>query len=88
MSLALKAGLIGAALLALIGESRAEDLTGEQQQRLLKDPSAFLEAAATATHWFDDPRGLNAQGVQDFVAAMRASRRADVVAMASAETGT
>lgn len=81
MSLALKAGLIGAALLALVGKSHAEDLTAQQQQRLLQHPAAFLESAATATHWFDDPRGLNAQGVQDFVAAMRASRRADVVAM-------
>ena len=59
----------------------AQVLTAQQQDRLFTDPAAFLEAAATATHWFGDPRGLNAQGVLDFVAAMRAGRRADVTAL-------
>lgn len=58
----------------------AQDLSAEDRARLVKDRVAFLEAAATATHWFGDPRGLNAQGVDDYVAAARADRRATALA--------
>lgn len=74
-------GLVLASLCALAGAAPAQDLTAAQQQRLQKDPAVFLDAAATATHWFGDPRGLNADAVRDFVAAMRAGRRADVTAL-------
>ena len=70
-----------AAMFGFASAVAAQDLTAQQQDRLSADPAAFLEAAATATHWFGDPRGLNAQAVQDYVAAMRAGRRADVVAL-------
>ena len=86
MRFRLRSGLVLAAIFALAGAAPAQDLTvpdltTQEQQRLLKAPATFLEAAASATHWFGDPRGLNAQGVQDFVAAMRAGRRADVMAL-------
>ncbi len=59
----------------------AQALSPQDKERLLKDREGFLEAAATATHWFGDPRGLNAQAVEDYVAAARAGRRADVLAL-------
>jgi hypothetical protein len=59
---------------------QAQDLSAADRARLVKDPTAFLEVAATATHWFGDPRGLNAQGVEDYVAAARAGKRADAMA--------
>jgi hypothetical protein len=70
-----------AAAICLVGPAAAQELTTRQQDRLEDDPAAFLEAAATATHWFGDPRGLDAAAVRDYVAAMRASRRADVTAL-------
>lgn len=59
----------------------AQDLSDKDRARLLKDRRSFLEAAATATEWFGDPRGLNAQAVEDYVAACRASRRADAMVL-------
>lgn len=70
-------GWVLLAAICLCGAAAAQDLTVQQRDRLLGDPTAFLEAAATATHWFGDPRGLDAAAVRDYVAAMRANRRAD-----------
>lgn len=74
------AHLVGLLLLAA-GPGLAQDISAADKARLLKDRVGFLEAAAMATHWFGDRRGLNAQAVEDFVAAQRAARRADVMGL-------
>ena len=65
-------------LLLLAGLARAEGLTAEARQRIAADRVDFLDAAATAIAWFGDPRGLDAAAIDDFIAAKRAARRADV----------
>lgn len=61
------------------GMGLADGLTPDARQRISDDKGAFLEAAATALNWFGDSRGLNAAAIDDFIAAERAARRADVM---------
>lgn len=58
---------------------QAQGLSADQRDRVLKDRAEFLEAAAIAINWFGDPRGLNAAGIEDYIAAERAERRAGVI---------
>lgn len=59
----------------------AQGLTDEMRARIADDRGAFLDAASTAIAWFGDDRGLNAAGIDDFIAAERAERRAAVIQM-------
>lgn len=59
---------------------QAEGWSAEVRARVLKDQAEFVEAAATAIHWFGDARGLNPAAIEDYIAAERAQRRASVVA--------
>ena len=70
---------------ALLGvfpmEASAQGLTDAQRARIAEDRGMFLDAASTAIAWFGDARGLNGAAVDDYIAAERAARRADVVAL-------
>lgn len=68
-------------MLGIAQSAAAQGLTDEMRARIAEDRGAFLDAASTAIAWFGDDRGLNAAGIDDFIAAERAERRSGVMQM-------
>ncbi len=69
------------AIIPIAQGAAAQGLTDEMRARIARDRGAFLDAASTAIAWFGDDRGLNAAGIDDFIADERAERRAGVMQM-------